>query len=397
MAINATMRAVAWLGIPFNMTVIDVPRPTIQHENDVIVRITHSAICGTDLHTYRGTQGGTAQVPWTMGHEGIGYITEAGEAVTTYSVGDYVVIPDQADDGRLNLESIDLSSVTFGFGNDLGGTQGMTPARYYCDIPTNIGPPAEYVRVPFADYTLLPTLLTRNTTNATAEINYLFLSDIFATAWGGIDFSGFQAGDTVAVFGAGPVGMLAAYSAATRGASRVYIVDYVQDRLDRAASVGAIPINFRASDPVEQILAHEPNGVDRVVDCVGYEAVNSELQPAEDIVLRQAVAVAAQGGGIGVVGAYVATGVNTTAAPRGATLSPTVPFDITDFFGKGLSMRSGGVNPQSLAPQLLPLVESGTVDLNFIVSNVIGIEDAPEYYARFNRHEESKVIIEFPL
>jgi threonine dehydrogenase-like Zn-dependent dehydrogenase len=124
MAGNATMRAVAFLGIPFNMKVIDVPRPIIQHESDVIVRVTHSAICGTDLHIYRGTGGSGLELPWTMGHEAIGYITEAGNAVSTHLIGDYVVIPDQADDGRLNLTPVDLNAVSFGFGQGLGGTQG---------------------------------------------------------------------------------------------------------------------------------------------------------------------------------------------------------------------------------------------------------------------------------
>lgn len=99
---------------------------------------------------------------------------------------------------------------------------------------------------------------------------------------------------------------------------------------------------------------------------------------------------------MGLLGAYVGTGVKTTAAPRGATVSPVVPFVIADFFGKSLPMRSGGVDPQSLAHVLLPLVGSESMDFNFIVSNIIGVEDAPEYYARFDRYEESKVGIEFP-
>jgi threonine dehydrogenase-like Zn-dependent dehydrogenase len=252
------------------------------------------------------------------------------------------------------------------------------------------------VRVPFADYTLLPTPLTSNTTNATAEINYLFTSDIFATAWGAIDFSGFVAGDTVAVFGAGPVGLLAAYSAILRGASKVYVVDYVPDRLNRAASIGAVPISFNTSDPVQQILEYEPDGVNRALDCVGYESFNAGLEFEEGIVLRQMIAVAARQGGLGVVGEYAGSGINSTAAPLGANFSPNISVSMTEFFGKSLSMRSGGVNPQERARYLLDLLNTGVADLNFIVSKIIDIEEAPEYYARFNRHEESKVIIQFP-
>ena len=159
---------------------------------------------------------------------------------------------------------------------------------------------AEYVRVPFADKSCVP--LPAGYSN---ELDFLFLSDIWATGWTCLDFAGFQAGDTVAVFGAGPVGLLCAYSALMRGTSKVYSIDHVSQRLEKAASIGAIPINFRHSDPVDQIMKLEPGGVNRSCDCCGYECVNGDLKPQQDII-RNAVRVTASHGGIGVIGAYIA-------------------------------------------------------------------------------------------
>lgn len=121
--------------------------------------------------------------------------------------------------------------------------------------------------------------LIRETTNRTVEQDYLTVSDIFATAWLALAWSGFERGDTVAVFGAGPVGLLVAYSAFIQGASGVYVVDRIAQHLEAAASIGAVPIDFSASDPVAQIMEHEPRGVLRAVDAVGNEAVNANGTP----------------------------------------------------------------------------------------------------------------------
>lgn len=227
------------------------------------------------------------------------------------------------------------------------------------------------------------------------ELDYLTISDIWATAWAALDFSRFEPGDTVAIFGAGPVGLLAAYSAILRGASRVYAVDHVDSRLERAASIGAIPINFVTSDPVTEIIAHEPNGVMRSVDCVGMEALNSSLEIQSNIITEQMVAVTHFGGGIGVVGVHMAQ-PNSAGAPRGATISPNIMFPITDFFSKQLSYQGGPVDPKLYARELVGLIASGKAKPGFISSAVIGIEEAPEYYERFQRQEEVKVYIQFP-
>lgn len=252
---------------------------------------------------------------------------------------------------------------------------------FLCRTQTKANVTAEYVRVPFADDSLIPVPVNAST-NATTAMDYLFVSDIFATGWTVLDFAGFQPGDTVAVFGAGPVGLLAAYSAMLRGASKVYSVDHVQARLDVAESIGAIPINFNQSDPVEQIMALEPNGVTRSVDCVGYEAVNAQGEVELGIVLRNMMNVTSDYGGIGVVGVYLG--------------QETMTMSMTQFWSKALTMGSGIVLPLQHATELVQLIASGRASPSFIVSSTIGIEEVPEYYRRFDQHLETKVVIQFP-
>ncbi|KAF4880969.1 S-(hydroxymethyl)glutathione dehydrogenase [Colletotrichum fructicola] len=374
--LNATMRAVVYHGTPFEMTVQDIARPSILNETDVVVRVTTSAVCGSDLHIYRGYMGGA--VPLTMGHEAVGYISEIGDAVSSLSVGDYVIIPDTISADHLEMEP--TAKEYFGFGNSEMGLGGLQ---------------AEFARVPFAETNLIPIPLTHETTNSTIEHDYLTVSDIFATGWAGIDYTGFQAGDSVAIFGAGPVGLLSAYSAILRGASDVYVVDHVEERLELAASIGAIPINFAKRDPVAQILAREPRGVMRTVDCVGMEALNSSLEMDESVVVRQMIEVTHFGGGIGQLGVYKSQD-SSPGAPYGSVMSPTIPFDVSTFFSKGLTFRTGAVDPKDYAPHLIDLIDSGKAHPSFVISAVIGIEDVPEYYDRFNGKKETKVAIYFP-
>ncbi|RDW67567.1 hypothetical protein BP6252_08963 [Coleophoma cylindrospora] len=364
--LNSTMmRAVLWSGIPFNVTVGNYPRPTIQNSTDVIVRVTAAAICGSDLHLYRGTRtpptGPTDPVP--IGHEAMGYVAEVGEGVNFLSVGDFVVIPDRTDEGHLLMEP---HSYTAYGSAALPGSQ------------------AEYVRVPYADNGLIPI----ETTNGTEPlIDYLFLSDIFPTAWTALDYSGFQSGDTVAIFGAGPVGQLAIHCAMLRGASKVYSIDSVPARLELAASQGAIPISFNTSDPVAQILAYEPNGVRRTVDCVGYEAVNSSMLPQENAVLQNMINSTSINGGLGVAGVY------HVYEPEAYSM----PLSLGAIWAKALKLSSGAVNPMTEAPRLADLIATGRARPSFIISANISIEDAPEYYARFEQHRETKVVIQFPM
>lgn len=367
-------------GAAYNVSVLDFPRPVLQNTTDAIVRVTAAAICGSDLHFYHQASGSPTE-PFALGHEAIGYIDEVGSGVQSLSVGQYVIVPDNADDGHYTAGP-DLPN-SFGSNAELGGCQGMlrfylwnscAGIQYLTFVTT-----AEYVRVPYADSSLIPVPVNASTSTETLY-DYLLISDVFATGWKGLDYSGFQAGDTVAVFGAGAVGLSASYAAMLRGASRVYTVDRVQARLDLAESIGAIPINYEDTDPVAQIMALEPDGVRRSVDAVGFEARNAAGEVQSTVVLDNAVAVTGSYGGIGMLGVY---GSNQT-------------FPVGDFWGKALTMGSGIVLPLQFADELVQLVSSGKASPHFVVSASIGIEEAPEYYSRFDRHEESKVVIRFP-
>ncbi|KAL3447215.1 GroES-like protein [Aspergillus insuetus] len=349
------MRAILWTGIPFNVTVQDVPIPAITNPTDVRVRMTAAAICGTDLHTYHGIYGSSSP-PWIMGHEGLGIIESVGSGVESLQVGDYVVIPDTLDPGPLNMALAESEA-------NLGGSIGLGR-----DMGT------EYLVVPHAENSLIPIPAAHTLT-----------------------YSGFEAGDTVAVFSAGPVGLLSAYSALLRGASRVYVVDSVPARLERAESIGAIPISLNGTDggPAAEILRREPDGETRAVDCVGYEAVNSTLDRQENTIIFDMVRVAAHRGGLGTIGVFAAPG-ESRGTPRAGDLPGLVQFPIVAFFEKGLTWGVGPVDPKVVAPELEELVTSGRANLDFTVSSLIGIEEAPEYYQRFDQHMETKVIIRFP-
>ncbi|GKZ38320.1 hypothetical protein AbraIFM66950_010450 [Aspergillus brasiliensis] len=372
--LTATMRAVAWFGQPYNVSVIDMPVPSIINQTDAVVRITTSAICGSDLHFYHGYTG-AADVPWGLGHEAVGYVSEVGDAVSSLQVGDYVIIPDNAHDGHYGQNH----PLSFGSGSPgYGGLQ------------------AEYARVPFADMSLIPIPFNNSTGNATKELDYLMISDIFSTGWQALTYSGFEPGDTVAIFGAGPVGLMAAYSALLRGASRVYSVDQVPSRLQLASSIGAIPINFNTSDPVEQIMSLEPSGVTRALDCVGFEAVNATGHRIDGIVPRNLISVAAQQGGIAIAGVYTGGENSTQGAPFADQIPAQVPFDVASLWEKGLTVGSGIVLPLEHARELVDLVAADRASPSFVVSAVIDIEQVPEYYRRFSDHLEQKVVIRFP-
>lgn len=253
---------------------------------------------------------------------------------------------------------------------------------------------AEYARIPWADKNVVPIPLTRNTTNHTIEQEFVTVSDIFATGWSALQWSGFVPGDTVAVFGAGPVGLLAIHSAVIQGASRIYAVDHVQQRLDVAVAAGAIPINFVASDPVAQILQHEPNGVIRSIDAVGMESLNADLEIQSDIVLQQPLQVTRREGGIGIVGVYQA-GPNSQMAQRGSTLSPNASLSMTELWGKGIQIHAGPVDPKDNAPELVRLIADGKARPSFLNGVEIGIEESPDYYRRFDHQQEVKVFIHF--
>ncbi|KAF5008975.1 hypothetical protein FDECE_4771 [Fusarium decemcellulare] len=374
------MRAVQWEGQIGDMAVNIVPRPQIVEPEDALVRITTSAICGSDLHIYHGLLG--VKEVHGVGHEAVGIVEEVGSAVDFLKRGDRVVVVGFAEDGNLlpkpGLLPLEQPMVGYGLGSDFG---------------TQAGLQTEYVRVPWADSSLakIPQGLD--------DKEWLPLADAFPTGWSALTWSGFEAGDTVAVFGAGGIGLMCAYSAIIRGASLVYVIDHVDSRLAKAASIGAMPINFtRGGKASDQILALRPGGVSRAVDCVGEVGLNDRLEPQQDYILREAVKITTTGGGVGVAGVYVAAFAdewrgNESEAVAKLGLKKEISFPITEAWFKGIRIQGGLVDIKGNIKALAELVKNGRARPGFIFSNEYSLDDAPLAYRRFEQWEETKVTL----
>ena len=278
------MKAVVYQG-PFSVSVEEVPDPELQHPNDVIVKITSSCICGSDLHMYEGR---TAAEPGIIfGHENMGVIEEVGSAVKSLSVGDRVVMPFNVGCGFCKNCQRGFTgfcvTVNPGFAGGAYGYVAMGPWR---------GGQAEYLQVPHADFNCLPL-----PAGDEFESDFALLADIFPTGYHGTELANVSPGESVAVWGAGPVGLMATYSSIIRGAAEVYSIDHVQERLDKASEIGAIAINFDDGDPVQQIRdLRGGDGVDKTVDAVGYQAAaqgssaaGGEQDEIPNVVLNQMI------------------------------------------------------------------------------------------------------------
>ncbi|KAI9149019.1 alcohol dehydrogenase GroES-like domain-containing protein [Paramyrothecium foliicola] len=374
-----TMRAVVWEGKPYSVVVRDVPKPTIHLPEDAIIRISTASICGSDLHVYHGYAGST-NPPWVLGHEAVGYVAEVGSATEQFQVGDRVLIPASHKAGHYNVDtSVVPSFPSYGLGSDYGDTGGCQ---------------SEYVRVPYADDSLVAI-----PDQYSSDLDWLFLTDVFVTAWAGLDFSAFEPGDKVAIFGAGPVGLMCVYAAKLRGASVVYCVDHVRKRLDKAAGLGAIPIDFTSEDGIAsvQLLRREPKGFKRVIDCVGQPCVNHKLKPQQNYVLQEAITVASIDGGIGLAGVYGSL-PKSQGTPNADDLEADLLISTSQLWLKRLTLHGGIIDEHiyKVLPRLIDLVKSGRAQLDFIVSSQMSIEDAPLAYERFDKRLETKVVFRFP-
>lgn len=251
------------------------------------------------------------------------------------------------------------------------------------------GGQAEYVKVPWADFNAL--LLPPGTDN---EADFILLADIFPTGWHGVELSGFKAGESIAVFGGGPVGIMAAYSAVLRGASDVYLVDRVPERLSKAKEIGCVPIDFDNGDAVEQILKLRGGKfVDRAVDAVGYQAVNKGGKTeAASAVLNSIIQVVRPTGGLGIPGLYVPSDPGATNKDEGLG-NLLIPFG--KLFEKGLHLGTGQCNVKKYNRYLRDLIISGRAKPSFVVSHEIGLDKAKVAYEKFDKREDgyTKVII----
>ncbi len=363
------MRAVVYRR-PFEVAVEEVPDPRIEQPNDVIVRITSTCICGADLYLYEGRAG--AEPGTVVGHENLGVVEEVGAGVTALEQGDRVVMPFTVACGfcrncRAGATGSCLTVASAGRG---GGAYGsVAPAR--C-----AGGQAEYLRVPYADVNCLP--LPAGTAH---ESDYVLLSDVFPTGYHGCRLAGVSPGETVAVYGAGPVGLMAAYCALLRGASRVFVVDRVPERLAQARDIGAVAVDSSAGDPAQQIRdLTGGEGTDAGVDAVGWPVApgtGEDEEPAT--VLDQLVHTVRPTGRLGVPGLCARgqpDGVPTQGRP-GALLVA-----IDTLVEKGLRLGTGRADVRRYDRQLRDLITEGRASPSFVVSHELPLDQAPDAYRR---------------
>ena len=385
------MRALTYHGTK-DVRIDTVPDPVLLHPQDILLRVTATAICGSDLHLYRGKVPGLKEGD-ILGHEFMGIVEEAGSGVTRVQRGDRVVIPfviacgacffcerslfaacETTNDGRgaiLNKKDLRPGAALFGYTHLYGGVPGGQ---------------AEYVRVPMANTGPLkiPDALT--------DAQVLFLSDILPTGYQAVVNAQVGPGSTLAIFGAGPVGLMAAASARMLGAERIFMVDHHNYRLKFAAETyGVEPINFeQTEDPAQDIIQKtQYRGVDASVDAVGFEAKGSmvetvltamKLEGSSGQVLRQAIAATRRGGIVSVPGVYAGF---------------IHGFLLGDAFDKGLQFRMGQTHVQRHMPELLEHIGNGRLKPDIIVSHQLKLSEAARGYEIFDQKQEDcrKVVL----
>ncbi|MHA4951959.1 alcohol dehydrogenase catalytic domain-containing protein [Micromonospora sp. SD19] len=385
------MRAVVYADVR-TVEVREVPDATLEAPTDALVRITSTALCGTDLHMYDGRT--SAEPGLVLGHEPLGVVQEVGAAVQTVRPGTRVVIPTHLFCGTCVMCARGLSAACL-----RARAEGPGAAYGYAGMGPYRGAQADLLRVPWADANCVP--LPGEPGDA-YEDDFVLLADAFVTGWhAAAALAEVEPGDTVAVFGAGTIGLLGAYSALLRGARVVYSVDGVDARLDKAGEVGAVPVDFRRGDPVEQIRADRARaglplgeeklgGVDKVIDAVGFQARDREHPDRErpNQVITDAARLVNAAGAIAVAGVYPdrdphpapgADGQEDLVAPWGA------------LFAKGVAVRFGRTHDRRYTTLLRDLVVAGRARPSMIVTHYGTLADAPELYRRFDRREDGVI------
>jgi len=373
---------------PANVVYDTVDDPKILNDRDAILKVTATAICGSDLHIYSG---GIPQArPMTLGHEFMGIVEEVGSGVKNLKRGDRVVVPfpiacgscffcNHHLPGHCENSNPDNYGPEGGLLTEKGGALfGFTDLYGGYD-----GGQAEYVRVPYADYG--PRIVPDNLTDE----QVLFLTDIFPTGYTGIDWGEVKGGETVAIFGAGPVGIMAAKSAWLRGAERVIIVDTEQYRLDKAKSTaGSETILWKsgAKEVVEQIreMTHG-RGADVCVEAVGFEPDRNLIDRAKAVinfekgsvkVLEACMSAVRRGGIVSVLGIYPVHYDN---------------FPIGQFFDKGIILKGGQAPAHKYIDELLKYVVDGKVKLDDIITHRLPLSQVAHGYKIFKEKEDDCV------
>ncbi len=371
----------------------NVDDPKIENNDDIILKVTATAICGSDLHIYSG--GIPQPRPMVLGHEFMGIVEETGSAVSSLKRGDRVVVPFPIACGSCFFCNHDLpghceNSNPEHYGPEGGVLTEKGGALFgYTDLYGGYdGGQAQYVRVPYANFG--PRIVPDNLTDE----QVLFLTDIFPTGYTGIDWGEVKGGETVAIFGSGPVGIMAAKSAWLRGAGRVIIVDTLQYRLDKAAATAnceTILWEDDAKDVVEKIREMTGGkGADVCVEAVGFEPDRSFMDRAKAVinlekgsvkVLEACMSAVRRGGIVSVLGVYPYLYDN---------------FPIGQFFDKGIILKGGQAPAHKHIDKLLAYVQEGKVKLDDIITHRLSLTEVSHAYDIFKKREDGcvKVVLD---
>ncbi len=375
------MKALVYGG-PRRVSIDDIPDPRIERPTDALVRITSTNICGSDLHMFEGRT--TVEKGKVLGHENLGEVIERGDAVVRVKVGDRVCLPFNIACGFCrNCEKGQT-------GFCLTTNPGSAGAAYgYAEMGPYAGGQAEYLRVPFADFNCL-----RLPDDAVEkEDYYVMLADIFPTGWHATRLADLQPGESIVVYGSGPVGLMAAYSAMIQGAKLVMVVDRHPDRLRLAESIGAVAIDDSKVDPVERVLELTRGlGADKGCECVGWQAHDPGGMEHPNMTMNRLVASVRATGAIGNVGVFVP---EDPKSPDALMKEGRLAFDYGRFFAKGLRVGSGQANVKRYNRELRDLIHLGRAKPSFIVSHRLPLSDAPEAYEHFDARDDgwTKVIL----
>ena len=384
------MKATCWHG-KRDMRIDDVPDPVILNQRDAIVRVTATAICGSDLHLYNGF------IPMmmkgdVMGHEFMGEVVDVGRDVKNLRIGDRVVVPFAIACGNCSACAAQMYSLCENSNPNAWIAEklmGHSPAGafgYTHMLGGFAGGQAEYARVPFADFGPLKV------PDGMPDEQALFLSDIFPTGYMAAEMCGITAGDTIAVWGCGPVGQFAIASARMLGAERIIAIDRFPERLSMAANkAGATDtIHYEEQDVLDTLKELTGGGgPDACIDAVGTESHAPGLMYAYDrfkqalmlesdrpLALRQAIMACRNGGTVSVIGVY------------GGFIDK---FPMGSFMNRSLTMRTGQCHVHRYMKPLLQRIENGDIDPTFVVTHRMPLDDAPEGYAMFDRKQDDCV------
>ena len=376
------MKALVYNG-PKNVSIEKVPDAKIEKATDAVVKITTTNICGSDLHMYEGRT--DVEKGKILGHENMGRVEAVGKAVDSVKVGDFVCLPFNIGCGfcancERGLTGFCLTCAVPGSAGAAYGFAGMGPYS---------GGQAEYLRVPYADFNCLQ--LPEDA--AEKENDYVMLSDIFPTGWHSTELAGLKPGDSVVIYGAGPVGLMAGMSAMIRGASKVMIVDQHPDRLALAEKIGAIAIDDTAGDAVEKALGLTKGvGADCGCEAVGYQCHDHHGHEVPNLTMNNLVKTVKATGGIGVVGVFLPVDPNSSneMARKGE-----IAFDFGTMWFKGQKLATGQANVKAYNRKLRDLISVGKAKPSMIVSHQLKLDEAPGAYKNFDDRKSgwTKVIL----